>query len=119
MGGIGQRLAHKGLTVVNVELKLGWDFLDDIVMSWLIHVCLSGYCRFLLLETPCTTCSLARKPALRSTALPCGLDLDCERMNAGSYFAVACLALALVQMFVGDFYLLEQPACGYMRWFPS
>ena len=97
-GGIGRRLAGRGYTVVNIELKLGWDLLDEIGLAWLVHVVLSVCCRFLILEPPCTTCSLAREPALRSTRVPWGFDLDCLKTNSGTDFGIARLAPALLQL---------------------
>ena len=117
-GGIGRYMSEVGYTVVNVELKLGWDFLDMQVFNWLVHVVISGRVRFLFLEPPCTTCSLARKPGLRDSRTPWGFDLSCHITNTGTFFGVACLVLALLQMLVGNTFLLEQPAGGFMKWFP-
>ena len=45
-GGIGKYFAQAGYTVVNIELKLGWDMLDATVLQWLLHVTISGRVRF-------------------------------------------------------------------------
>ena len=93
-GGIGKYFAQAGYTVVNIELTLGWDMLDATVLRWLLHVTISGRVRFLFLEPPCTTCSLARKPGLRDSHSPLGFDLTCPITNTGTFFGAACLYLA-------------------------
>ena len=36
-----------GYTVVNGELKLGWDMLDVDIFSWILFVVISGRVRFI------------------------------------------------------------------------
>ena len=66
-GGVGRYMAEGGFSVVNIELKLEWDFIDVQFFRWITHVVLLGRVRYLFLEPPCTTCSLAREPGLRDT----------------------------------------------------
>ena len=109
-GGIGCYMAKGGFSVVNIELKLGWNFLDVQVFRWLTHVVNSGRVRFLFRVPPCTTCSLARKPGLRDSRIPWGFDLLCHITKSGTMFGIACLVLALLQTLVWNTFLLERVA---------
>ena len=86
IGGIGDAALKRGCRTLNMELKLGWDVLDDGVLRWLIWMCISGRCFFLMLEPPCTTMSLARKPGLRSSRVPWGFDVYCKKTAEGFLF---------------------------------
>ena len=112
-------MAEDGFSVVNIELKLGWNFLDVQVFRWITHVVVSGRVHHLFLEPLCTTCSLARKPGLRDSRTPWGFDLLCHTTNSGTMFGIACLVMAFLQALVGNTFLLEQPAGGFTKWFPS
>ena len=119
IGGIGDAALKRGCRTLNMELKLGWDVLDDGVLRWLIWMCISGRCFFLMLEPPCTTMSLARKPGLRSSRVPWGFDVYCKKTAEGSYFGAICLMLGTLQWMSGNYFCLEQPLGGFMKWFPA
>ena len=51
-----------------------WDILDDGFFSWLLQLVAAGRVMYLHVGPPCTTFSLARKPALRSKQCPYGFD---------------------------------------------
>ena len=48
-----------------------------------------------------------------------GFDLLCHTTKSSTMFGIACLVLAFLQALVGNICLFEQPAGGYMKWFPS
>ena len=62
IGSISKAGERFGWRSLSLELKLGWDVLDESVFLRLIWICLSGRCFFLMLEPPCTKMLLARKP---------------------------------------------------------
>ena len=81
-----------------IEIKNGLDFLDEALFIWLIRLSLSGRIWLAVLEPPCTTFSLARHPALRTSYFP----------ENGNTFALLCLLLALTQWAGGNEFLTEQ-----------
>eukprot|EP00974_Lingulodinium_polyedra_P063217 6102271-Lingulodinium_polyedra.AAC.1 len=63
---------------------------------------LAGRIWALLWEPPCTTFSLARHPALRSSRHPDGFDLSERQTAVANALASSCLALAALQDLVGN-----------------
>ena len=69
----------------------------------------------MILEPPCTTFSLARRPALRNSHEPEGFDAEGLKTNEGNIFGLLCCILCLAQWTSGNEYLMEQSAYGHMR----
>ena len=73
-------------------------------------------------EPPCTTFSVARRPALRNADKPEAFNVEDFKTNEGNLFGLACYILALAQWARGNELLMEQPAYGHMRftyrWLP-
>lgn len=70
-------IALLGLSVcVPVELSISGEF--DVsqchVMRWLSHLLTNGLIRGFMIEPPCTTFSVMRRPALRDRDFPYGFD---------------------------------------------
>ena len=51
----------------------------------------------MVLEPPCATFSLARRPALRNSDQPEGFNAEDFKTNEGNYFGLACCILCLSQ----------------------
>ena len=57
------------------------------VASWLCYLCAEGHLKGLMLEPPCTTFSIMRRPQLRSLDLPYGFDPDDPATRLGTILA--------------------------------
>ena len=97
------------------ELKNGWDLLAPGVFELLMRLSLAGTISLLVLEPPCTTFSLARKPGVRDMSYPEGFYPDDHATLLGTLLGLVCMVLALSQWVVGNEYLFEQAAFGHMR----
>ena len=60
--------------------------------------------------------SLARKPGLRSSKVPWGFDPLYLKTSEGTLFATQCMVLAVIQWLVGNYFCIEQPLGGFMKW---
>ena len=67
-----------------MEVKLGWDILDDTIFRWLIWMSVTGLFP-MMLEPAFTTMALARKPGLRSSKVPWGFDPMNVKTAEGSF----------------------------------
>ena len=63
-------------TCVPIELSfsLEYDMRESHVMRWLSHLLVHGLIRGFMIEPPCTTFSIMRRPALRDKQFPHGFD---------------------------------------------
>ena len=97
------------------EYNLEWIH----VMSWLSHLITSqSICSFMI-EPPCTTFSIMRRPALRTFELPFGLNPCDEQTRVGNVLGhrgFQCLALGIRWGVAG---LLETPFSSKLRYLPS
>ena len=85
-----------------VELKSGFDLLDDDLCIWLLRLALAGIIWLLVLEPPCTTFSLARHPPLHDSRHPEGYDPAERLTHIGKLLGFLCALLALAQMLTGN-----------------
>ena len=98
-----------------IELADGFDVLSGSLFFLLLRLCLAGRVWLAVLEPPCTTFSLARKPGLRDSNTPEGYDV-CEAINhAGNLMGLLCCTFCLFQWSTDSEFLFEQPAYGHMR----
>ena len=115
-GGVTKACRQRGMFCGPViELALGYDVFDATLFDWLLRLSLSGRVFCILLEPPCTSFSLARKPQMRDSHFPEGYDTADQRTHDGNMFALLCVLLCWAQWCVGNEFLLEQPAYGHMR----
>ena len=113
-GGITKWASRYGLSVGPViELKQGWNLSEDGLFMWLFRLALAGRIWLLILEPPCTTCSIARSPKVRSVGQAEGFDpIEFETLQ-GNLFFMMCTVLALAQYAAGNDCLFEQPFTGF------
>ena len=95
-GGINKVCDSKRITRGPVvELKSGFDLLDEDIFIWLLRLALAGIIWLLVLEPPCTTFSLARRPPLRGSRHPEGYDLAERLTHIGNLLEIMCALFAL------------------------
>ena len=95
-----------------------WDILDDGFFSWLMQLVAAGRVLYLHVGPPCTTFSLARKPALRSKRVPYGFDAKEPKTVEGNRLFLRCLTLLRLQFLAGHPGSLEHPATSLARYLP-
>ena len=119
---VSASLAKMGFTVgppvdLSTSLEFNMEFLH--VISWLTYMVSSSQVAAFMVEPPCTTFSIMRKPPLRSRSKPFGYNPgECQTKN-GNLLAQRALQL----MAVGDRNhvsgVLEKPLSSLMSHLPS
>ena len=73
-------------TCVPIELSFSteYDMREAHVMRWLSHLLVHGLVRGFMIEPPCTTFSIMRRPALRDKHFPHGYDPYEPKTKAGN-----------------------------------
>ena len=97
------------------EYNLEWSH----VMRWLSHLIVQQYICAFMIEPPCTTFSIMRRPALRTFEYPFGLDPTDEQTRVGNVLGhrgFQALALGIRWNVAG---LLETPFSSKLRYLPS
>ena len=89
------------------------------VIEWLIHLVVTHQVLAVLLEPPCTTFSVMRRPALRSKNFPFGFDLLDEQTDIGTKLAHRALQLLKVCARVGLTGILENPWSSKIKYLPG
>ena len=64
------------------------DFMDVRVMEWLSYLVSNRLVKAFMVEPPCTTFSIMRRPALRTKELPYGLDPSDPQTHVGNALAL-------------------------------
>ena len=84
---VSRYVEHAGLSVcMPIELSLSkeFDMTDSAVMRWLAYLITSGLIRGFMIEPPCTTFSVMRRPALRNADFPYGFDPQEAKTKVGN-----------------------------------
>ena len=89
------------------------------VIEWLIHLVSNRLVEAFMIEPPCTTFSIMRRPALRSRLQPFGFDLDDEQTCTGTVLAHRALQLLKVCARVGLTGILENPWTSKIKFLPA
>ena len=97
------------------EFNLKWPHL----MSWIVYLIVNNLILGLMVEPPCTTFSVMRRPALRSRSQPYGFDVLDEQTMDGNILAhrgLQLLWLCGAHLIAG---LLETPNSSKLKFLPS
>ena len=71
------RVAARGFSVgcpIDLSYNSELDMSKVFVLEWILHLVMNRFVRGVLVEPPCTTFSVMRRPALRSSEFPSGFD---------------------------------------------
>ena len=71
---------------IDIKFHPMWDLREYRILEWLLWLIQVRRVRHVHLATPCTTFSVARKPALRSKAAPWGFDPTDPATALGNFF---------------------------------
>ena len=89
------------------------------VLEWLMHLIQNRLIKGFMLEPPCTTFSIMRRPPLRSKACPLGFDLNDPQTSVGTKLAYRALQLLHCGWRFGVTGLLENPWTSKMKFLPA
>ena len=95
------------------------DMQSPLLMNWLSHLIVEKLIKAFMIEPPCTTFSIMRRPALRSKEKPFGFnpsDVQTKTGNVLAHRGLQSLDLADRHGVVG---LLETPFSSKLRYLPS
>ena len=121
-GKVTQYASQLGLVCsppIDLSASKEYNFEWDHLMRWLSHLIVNQYISSFMIEPPCTTFSIMRRPALRTFDEPFGLDVSDEQTQVGNVLGhrgFQCLALGIRWNVAG---LLETPFSSKLRYLPS
>lgn len=97
------------------ELNVAWVH----VASWLLFMVAEKRAKSFIVEPPCTTFSIMRRPALRNQEFPFGFDVCDEQTNDGNVLAHRGFQLMWTGLEEEVTGILETPYTSKMRHLPS
>lgn len=103
---------------LDLSLSSEFDVAQVHVISWLTSLISSKKLRAFVLEPPCTTYSIMRRPRLRSREKPLGFCPREEKTQTGNILSCRGGQLLHVGARHGAFGLLETPYSSYMKHMP-
>ena len=89
------------------------------VVSWLTHLCASEQIKGFMLEPPCTTFSIMRRPQLRSLEQPFGFDPTDDATALGTLLAQRSFQMMHIGLINEVSGILETTFSSRMRALPS
>eukprot|EP00438_Fugacium_kawagutii_P013675 Skav213148 [mRNA] locus=scaffold107:610791:614535:- [translate_table: standard] len=95
------------------------DMTKTHVMEWLAHLIQNRYVKGFMVEPPCTTFSVMRRPALRSREVPFGFEPLEEHTWLGNLLGHRGLQLLYLAQRAGVAGLLENPWSSKIKYLPS
>ena len=104
---------------VDLSISPEYDVSFVHVMEWLSFMVSEGLLQSVMVEPPCTTFSIIRRPALRSKLCPFGFNPTFRQTKIGNL--LACRALQLMVLCHVNFVagVLEKPFTSLLKHFPS
>ena len=121
-GKVTQYMALRGVVCgppIDLSSSEEYNFEWDHLMRWLSHLISNQYICGFMIEPPCTTFSIMRRPPLRSRECPFGFDTSHQQTRVGTVLAqrgLQSLALGIRWKVAG---LLETPFSSKLRYLPS
>ncbi len=121
-GVVTEKVAALGYVVgppVDLSLSAEYDMSFPHVLSWLSFMVSSGCLLSFIVEPPCTTFSIVRRPALRSRLCPFGFEpheLQTENGNLLASRAIQLMHVGYINQTTG---LLETPFSSLLKHLPS
>ena len=104
---------------LDISISPEYDLKQTFVLEWLYHLLEAGHLRGLMLEPPCTTFSIMRRPPLRDAAHPFGFDPSEEKTRDGNILSQRGLQLMWKAGVHGAAALFEKPFTAKTKHLPS
>ena len=120
-GKVTAQMASLGYSVgPPVDLSCSVEFNMEFVhvISWLSHMVANHQVMSFIVEPPCTTFSIMRKPALRSRLEPYGFQPQQRQTANGNLLALRALQLMTIGLYAQVPGLLEKPLSSLLKHLP-
>ena len=108
---------------VGCPIDLSYDAELDVsklfVLEWIVHLVTNHYVKGVMIEPPCTTFSVMRRPALRSREFPFGFDLSDPQTSVGTKLAMIALLILYICDRQGLTAILENPWTSKIKYLPA
>ena len=119
---VTSQVAALGFSVccpIDLSFSQELDLSHVRVLEWLVHLVVNHYVKSMMLEPPCTTFSIMRRPALRSRLAPFGFDVSDPQTCMCTTLAQRALQLLYVCWVHGVTGIVEKPWTSLMKHLPS
>ena len=119
---VTEKVAARGFSVccpIDITISSELNMACVHVVEWLIHLVQNHFVKAVMIEPPCTTFSIMRRPALRSKQQPFGFDLQDRQTTVGTKLAHRALQLLGVCSRYGISGILENPWSSKMKYLPA
>ena len=103
---------------VHLSLSSEYDMSFPHVARWLSFMIASGALLSFMVEPPCTTFSIMRRPALRSRLCPYGFDVNTRQTSNGNLLACRALQLLHIGYVNQTPGILEKPFTSLLKHLP-
>eukprot|EP00435_Cladocopium_sp_Y103_P061685 s1586_g23.t1 len=104
---------------IDISVSEEFDMKHPRLVAWISHLICEGILKGVLLEPPCTTFSVMRRPALRDRLHPFGFDVNNHQTKDGNILAHRALQLAFVAAVNEAIAVVEKPHSSKMRYLPA
>eukprot|EP00438_Fugacium_kawagutii_P005971 Skav202222 [mRNA] locus=scaffold2694:32189:41526:+ [translate_table: standard] len=108
-------------TCVPIELSVDaeLDVTKVHVLEWLAHLIQNRFIKAFMVEPPCTSFSVMRRPPLRSVDFPFGFDPSGLQVSLGNCLAHRSLFLLYLGLIFGVAGMLENPWSSKIKYLPA
>lgn len=120
-GKVTAMMASLGHTVgppVDLSCSVEYNMEMIHVVSWLTHMVMNHQVMSFIVEPPCTTFSIMRRPALRSRHAPYGFQPGHRQTANGNLLALRALQLMMIGLLSQVPGLLEKPLSSLLKHLP-
>ena len=104
---------------IDISYDVELDMTQVRVLEWLCHLISNHFVLAWMVEPPCTTFSVMRRPPLRSKLQPFGFDLDDEQTSVGTLLAHRALQVVNMGRYHGVTGVLENPWTSKVKFLPA
>lgn len=104
-----------GHQTISEEYKLKFPHLA----AWITHLIAEGILKAVLLEPPCATFSVTRRPPLRDKIHPFGFDISNRQTEDGNILAHRSFQIGYIAAANGAIAIIEKPHSCKMKYLPA
>lgn len=119
---VTKEMAALGYSVccpIELSVDLELDVTKSYVFEWLSYLVTSRLIKALMVEPPCTTFSIMRRPRLRSRDFPFGFDPRCPAAMLGNLLGYRAPQLLFLAIRYGVPCLFENPWSSMIKYLPA
>ena len=119
---VSEAAGSMGLVIcppIDLSLSPEYDVEKSFVLSWLSFMISQGRLGSVIVEPPCTTFSIMRRPALRSKKAPFGYNPSHRQTSNGNLLAQRAFQLLFLCLTFDVAGLLETPFSSLLKHMPS